>query len=253
MHKLLRIKGKVLFLLLLLDIHDSSYASEFSAELGALRTNYKDFYLSKENLFHLSAGIGVAAILAHTSIDKEVQGYYQENIRGETTNYISRPGNILGTSYITVPLLFITKVFTDIRTKEWADKSLRAILVGAPAGLIIQSVTGASRPEEGDSRWHPFKDSNGLSGHAFIGSVPFITAAISSNDIRTKIVFYTLSTLPGLSRINDNKHYLSQSFLGWYLGYLSCQVVDKKKEEPLNIVILPSNKGAYVVLSYIIR
>lgn len=248
----MRIKGIVfVFIMLLLDLNNNSDANEFSVELDALSINYRDFYLNKENLFHLSAGIGVAAMLANTSIDREAQRYYQQNIGGTTTDHILRPWRIAGTYYITVPVLFITDFLTEGQTKEWADKSLRAILVGAPAGLMIQTVTGASRPEEGDSRWHPFKDTNGLSGHAFIGSVPFITAAMNSRDDRTKALFYTLSFLPGLSRINDNKHYLSQSGLGWYLGYLSCRVVNKKKQDPLNLVVIPLNKGAYVTLSYV--
>jgi len=36
-----------------------------------------------------------------------------------------------------------------------------------------------------------------------------------------------LSILPGLSKINDNKHYFSQVALGWYLAFLSCDVIDK--------------------------
>jgi hypothetical protein len=40
-------------------------------------------------------------------------------------------------------------------------------------------------------------------------------------------IWYGLSTLTGLSRINDNAHYFSQAALGWYLAYLSCEVVSK--------------------------
>ena len=38
--------------------------------------------------------------------------------------------------------------------------------------------TGASRPADGQgSHWHMFNDNNGVSGHAFIGAIPFLAAA----------------------------------------------------------------------------
>jgi len=66
-----------------------------------------------------------------------------------------------------------------------------------------------------------------VSGHAVIGSVPFITAAQMSDEIYWKAAFYGLSTLSGWSRINDDVHCFSQAVLGWFLGYLSCTVVTK--------------------------
>jgi len=62
-------------------------------------------------------------------------------------------------------------------------------------------MTGASRPSEGDSKWRPLKDSNGLSGHAFIGAVPFITAAKMNDNPYIKTILYGFSVLPGLTRI----------------------------------------------------
>ncbi len=60
----------------------------------------------------------------------------------------------------------------------------RAYLVGAPAMLLMQNVTGGSRPEEMDhgSKWDPFHDDNGVSGHAFMGAVPFLTLANMYDD-----------------------------------------------------------------------
>ena len=115
----------------------------------------------------------------------------------------------------------------DSTMEEWAEKSFRATVVGEPAVLFLAPAIGADRPTEGDSHWKPFKNTHGVSGHAFIGGIPFITAAKMSENPYQKAIFYGLSTLTGLSRINDERHYFSQAAIGWYLAYLSCAAVEK--------------------------
>jgi hypothetical protein len=53
------------------------------------------------------------------------------------------------------------------------------VVVGAPPLYVMQQVTGSSRPGEGSagSHWHFLNDNNGVSGHAFIGAVPFLAAS----------------------------------------------------------------------------
>ena len=46
-----------------------------------------------------------------------------------------------------------------------------------------------------------------------------------------KILFYTISTLPGWSRLNDNKHYFSQVIFGWVMGYLAVRSVNSSVAE----------------------
>jgi K+ transporter len=89
-------------------------------------------------------------------------------------------------------------------------------------------VLGADRPSEGgSSAWMPFHSRHGVSAHAFIGGVPFMTAANMAGNVYVKAALYGMSTLTGLSRINDDQHYLSQAALGWYIAYLSSRVVEK--------------------------
>jgi len=61
-----------------------------------------------------------------------------------------------------------------------------------------------------------------------------------------KGIFYGLSTLPGLSRINDDVHYFSQAALGWYLAYLSCAAIEKtedQREDRVHFGISPIPNG----------
>ncbi|OGW31695.1 MAG: hypothetical protein A2X54_09550 [Nitrospirae bacterium GWF2_44_13] len=227
--------------------------SLISRDIEAVKKDYRNFYANGENLLRLGIGVGVAGIFANSSMDKEIQKYYQDSVRSETTDSAAKALKWPGNAVFILPILLGTHVLLEEHPAgQWAQKSLRAIMVGAPAGLFLQRMTGASDPSEGESKWRPLKDSNGLSGHAFLGAVPFITAAKMNDNTYVKSILYALSVLPGLTRINDNKHYFSQAVLGWYLAYLSCNTVEKSEEkEKISLNFVPlKGIGGGILMSY---
>jgi hypothetical protein len=238
--------------LLVADV--SADDSLISKDLSLLKDDYRNFYLDTNNLIRSGVGIAGAAVLANTSMDVDIQDYYQDRLRGNTTDSFAGAFKVPGEVFITIPALLGTHLFLSDTTGAglWAQRSLRAIAVGAPTVLLLQNITGGARPSEDDSKWRPFEQSHGVSGHAFIGAVPFITAAVMNDNPYIKGALYGFSVLPGLSRINDNKHYISQAALGWYLAYLSCSAVDqtnrKRNETGLSLVPLPEG-GLKVVWS----
>jgi membrane-associated phospholipid phosphatase len=134
---------------------------------------------------------------------------------------------------------------------EWAENSFRATIVGGPALLVLAAATGADRPAEGDSKWGAYQNFHGVSGHAYFSAVPFITAAKMSENPYQKGILYVLSTFTAISRINDDKHYFSQSALGWYIAYLSCAVVEKgndRREGRVHVQLTPVPKGIAITL-----
>ena len=72
---------------------------------------------------------------------------------------------------------------------EWGEKSFRTILLGGPVLLVSQRLTGGHRPEEDGSEWNFSLDSNGVSGHAFMGAIPFLTAAHMTDNRYLKIAY----------------------------------------------------------------
>lgn len=181
------------------------------------------------------------AVMANTNVDQQLHNWYQEDVRSATTDNVSEVAKLFGEGYLILPALGITLAAGEIMDNQphasvagdWADQSLRAIAVGAPPLLATQVLTGASRPGESSagSDWVPMHDNNGVSGHAFMGAVPFITAAKMSEDPLAKAGFYAASTLTAFSRINDDDHYPSQAILGWSLAYLACSAVSDTEQE----------------------
>ncbi len=191
----------------------------------------RNYYLDSSNLLRLGIGIAADAVPANTNLDRWIRDRYQGDIRSKGTDDIAKVAKVPGTALVTVPVFagaygagFLLRNGT---ITEWSQRSFRATLVGTPALLVLQEAIGSDRPEDGNSHWRPFHSGHGVSGHAYIGAIPFITAAEMSESPYWRVSFLALSTLPGLSRINDNAHYFSQAALGWYLAYLGCRVVSK--------------------------
>lgn len=128
---------------------------------------------------------------------------------------------------------------------DWAERSFRGIVVGAPVVVGTQLLTGGSRPSEASygSRWRPLRDSNGVSGHAFIGAIPFMSAAQMTEDPWLSFGFYTVSLLPALSRITDDAHYPSQALLGWTVAFAATTAVNRSEAENRSTIVRPWSDG----------
>jgi len=223
-----------------------------SRSIETVKTDFENFYLDRANLTKLGIGFAVGAVFANTEMDQHIRDKYQNDLRSEDTDKATKIFNMSDSTLflVTVPVYIGTygagRWLHNSTVEEWAQKSFRATLVGEPAVLFLATATGGDRPTEGDSHWKPFHNIHGVSGHAFIGGIPFITAAKMSENPYQKAVFYGLSTVTGLSRINDDRHYFSQVALGWFLAYLSCGAVEKgndREEERLHVGIAPVPKG----------
>jgi hypothetical protein len=196
-------------------------------------------FYEAEDLGLLALGLVGAGALANSTADEDIQEWYQEDIHSSGTDDAAVVVKVFGDGLVTVPIFaaaWATGYLGENRgalgdVGEWGERSMRSIVVGAPTLLVLQRALGGSRPvEENGSTWRPFEDSNGVSGHSFMGAIPFLTAATMTDDIALKSVLYLGSTLCGLSRINDDAHYFSQSLLGWWIAFLAVEAVDEVED-----------------------
>ncbi len=202
----------------------------FVAQIVADHKNYYTW----QNFGRMSLIFGGGAILANTNLDQQFRDSWQNNIGQSSTLHAFK---VFGEGLIVVPsyaaAMLIGATFDERPVGgwigQWGQRSFRATAVGFPPMLLMQFVTGASRPGEQpyNSAWKPFQDNNGVSGHAFMGSIPFLTAAQMTDSIPLKVVLVGGSTLTGLSRINDDAHYLSQVILGWSMGVFAVSAVNQ--------------------------
>jgi hypothetical protein len=210
-----------------------------SVDVNLATDDFRQFY-SPMILGELGLGIGAAAPLANTSADRTIRTWYQERIKRRWLNPVSTTVAIGGQAWVVWPLWM---EYTALQGKagedyyldgglyEWGNRSLRAVATGYPPVLALYGLLGAARPSANDSRWHPFENFHGVSGHTFIGAVPFLTAAEMIEEPLYKVPFVLGSFLTGWSRLHDDRHYFSQVMLGWWIAYLSVSSVDQTQEE----------------------
>ena len=205
-----------------------------------IKQDHKDFY-SSARLIRIGIALGIGGIMANTNIDEKIQDDYQDNLRSSSTDNFAKVVKTFGEGTYMIPLSLFTAALPEFIPEssatsiigQWGRLTSRAYLVGGPPLLFLQRATGASRPGESDagSHWKPFNDSNGASGHAFIGAVPFLSAARMSSSRLLRYSLYVASTFTAWSRINDNDHYTSQAILGWYLAWEAVGAVSESNEK----------------------
>jgi hypothetical protein len=192
---------------------------------------------------------GGASVLANTSLDQDFQDWYQDDVRSSGTDRVAEAFEVVGDGRIIIPTLLGLGAVGKIYQRGPCSNALgelgcrvgRAYLVGAPTMVFMQFCLGASRPGEAghESRWKPFDDGNGVAGHGFVGAVPLITAAKMTDSPCLKGALYLGSVLPCWARIDNNAHYLSQAWLGWWMAYLACSAVDRTEWEDAHLTLTP--------------
>jgi membrane-associated phospholipid phosphatase len=191
--------------------------------------------------------------LANTTVDQEFRDWFQDNVATSPDTW--KFAKLMGEPWIVPAFLLAVWAIDEwaprygffrerLWTPElgyWSRQSIRAMLVGAPVVFSLQYIIGSSRPGEAPygSEWRPFADNNGVSGHAFVGAVPFLVAAQRADHWFWKATFFAGSGLAGYSRINDDAHYLSQVLLGWSIAYLSVEATRWTEGSQVQYRIVP--------------
>ena len=197
--------------------------------------DYRNFY-SCDSLVCLTAAFGAGALMANTGFDTTMQTAWMDGVEPTDVGTFFLNCKDIGEGRYALPVFgaaAITGIILEGNPSgdivgEWGSRSLRMFVVGAPPIYVLQLATGASRPVDGNgSQWHMFNDNNGVSGHAFIGAIPFLAAAEMVENPWAKGGLYVCSTFVGFSRMTDNAHYPSQVFLGWYLAFASSVAVSR--------------------------
>lgn len=221
-------------------------------DTDSITSEYAQFY-SPDRLTRFAVVLSSASLLANTSADENVHEWYQGGVRSSGSDSVSRVSKLFGEGSVMIPLSMIAASaghFFDSddseepsSIEEWGERTRRAYALGAPALLMLQGMTGGTRPGNSPTgaRWNPYAADNGVSGHAFIGAVPFLSLArMHEDEPALKYAFYALSGLAAWSRVNDDDHYLSQAVLGWYLAWEATEESRTVRRKPDSWTIRPT-------------
>jgi membrane-associated phospholipid phosphatase len=181
---------------------------------------------------------GVAAL---SVLDEPVQRWAQRN-RSKATNDISsvfrKEGEPIFYGGVSLGTLAFGVATRNRDIQRAGGRMAAAVLFSGLTSEGIKRLVGRSRPNErvGAFEFHPFtslRDSAGLttrssfpSGHT---TAAFAIATSLSDDIDEPLVsvaLYTFAIGTAYSRVNDNRHWLSDTALGAALGIASAKFVN---------------------------
>lgn len=215
-----------------------------------IKKDYVNFY-TPPNLYYFLGTVSIGAGFAFTHADQYIANDWQTHIRSPFTNRVSNIAVLAG--YLSFALTYIAALGLNALMPSlpysstiglWATNTIRAGLVGLPLVGLFEAGLGGNRPSDPNpsSRWKLGKSGHAMSGHAFGGALPFLTAAMMTDNLALKYTLYAASTLTGLSRINGNQHYFSQVFMGWMTAYLAVSSVMRTNHQFIqnhNLAIYP--------------
>lgn len=240
------------------ELRDTPIERLLAHSVGDHRRHY-----DTRSLFSLVPPLVLGGALATSSADRWVRQTWKDDIRSDISDDLSKVFRQFGDAAQprwSMPAYALVMAGTDYSgyaeqdsvIATWAERSLRANILGGPQQLAFCYLLGSGRPEDGPSTWNPWKDNNGASGHSFYGAVPILTAARMTESTGWRYGLYTLSLLPAWSRVNDDRHYLSQAVIGWSLAWLATGTVAESESDKgaLSITPLLTPDGGYVMVNW---
>lgn len=216
---------------------------------GDLRSDL-EFFWSRQGTRQLAGLMVAGGILANTDADESINQWMIDQgwTRPGETCWQSEFGNGNYTIPVTLTAWLLSRTWqlhhdspAAATVEHWSYRTTRSYLIGTPAVLVLQRLTGGSRPGESSSgsRWKPFDDENGVSGHSFMGAVPFLVAAKMSRRPLVKTALFAGSGIAAYGRLCDNGHYFSQVLMGWGLAYLSVEAITQTDCCPTRYRLVP--------------
>jgi hypothetical protein len=192
---------------------------------------------------------GGGLLLFSVLVDNGIQGESQER-RGAVSNSVASIGNEFGNAKHLFPVLgaawLAGAVLGSDRTKDVAGHALQAGLAAGMVASGLKFVTGRQRPnsrfDNDHFDWFKAGDTSFPSGHT---ALAFSLATALSNEFQghwDDVGFYSLATLTGLSRINDNKHWFSDVLAGAAVGVLAGRW-STRVHRRIPVVATPSGVG----------
>lgn len=210
-------------------------------------------------------GLSIGGILANAEFDLIFSDEWQHHIRCHFTDKVSNNIDTYSDFFqypTAIPLYLVSMWLKDIYCYhpsleafgEWGNHSLRTLLLGAPQQAVLTAILGGGRPETGQPQWHLGRYNRAISGDAFYGAIPMLNLSKMTLNPILKSTFFMLSLLPGLARIDLNKHYASQAFLGWWLAFCATTTIwnaDEVSKKPhfWSVQIVPLQEGIFLGLT----
>jgi len=198
------------------------------------------------------AGSSLAAASLIYIFDDDIRGVFQRSRSSFTDNLSVNFIEPFGSGKFSVPLLGLLYLYGEIdhnpKSKLVALNGVKTFVLSAAFVTVLKQIAKRHRPYQdfgaNPRLWEgPFGDSEYTSfpsGHTLVS---FALASYISSAYKDKlwvgIASYSIAGWVGLSRINDDKHWGSDVFVGAVLGYAIGKCVFNNSLKKHNIIVIP--------------
>lgn len=185
-------------------------------------------------------------------LDDDIRDLIQRNRSGFTNDVSKNLIEPFGSGKYSIPLFGLLYLYGEIKddqkSKRVALDGVKTFVFAASSAVVLKYIFKRHRPfhdtEANPRLWEgPFGNSRYTAFPSAHTAISFAMAAYLSSAYKDKlwvgISSYSIATLVGLSRINDDKHWGSDVFVGAVLGYAVGKCVFNKSLEKKNIKVLP--------------
>jgi membrane-associated phospholipid phosphatase len=188
---------------------------------------------SKENLFWVGVGSGLALAVhpADTS--------FNEKVSGDSWNKFFAVGAVLGNTgtllAASVTVYTVGRATDKKRVSHMGSDLLQAIGVSEVIVQSLKYATQRERPDGSDSHSFP-------SGHA-ADTFAFATALERHLGWKGAVPAYLFSSYVAMSRLHDNRHYLSDVAFGSAVGIIAGRTVTRHGRSNYSYTVAPVPGG----------
>lgn len=268
-------KKCLLFPALLLSVTVLRAAGADSIHYPELNKEYVKSYWCHSKAFAVSPakwelkqwlGFGVvsgAGILAYSQ-DEKIQEFFTDHQSATADNFSKYVFEPFGRfSPVLVGGLYLTgRLVKDKRLAGTSLTAAKSLAVAGLIGVVVKQLTHRHRPYQDDipnhANWDgPFSDihyNSFPSGHS---TAAFSMATVFAMEYRSTIwvpaLAYTLATGTAVSRLYDNKHWVSDVVIGSALGFVTGRFMWKQSQgNHKQVMVLPSAGTNSASLTFII-
>lgn len=215
----------------------------------------------QKDLLTFAAVLGTGVFLY--SVDPEINHWSQEHQNSsleKTASFFSTFGQGTFLGGLSAVLYISGELADNQRIRKTALMSLESLGTSAVIVLSIKFITGRARPQSGQSRdtYRPFSTAANFSsfpsGHSSSAFAVATVIASESSSLFIDALSYFLASMAALSRVQNNKHWASDVFIGSSIGYfvgkkISSLHKDRKKGNlKVGWQLTPNSQG--ITLSY---
>lgn len=189
---------------------------------------------SRQNLMWVGIGGGLA--LAVHPFDDNVNRHFAGS---DAADRFFAPGKILGQTYTLAGTSLV--IYTTGRVRDQPKVShlgmdlLRSLLVSEGITQALKYSTHRERPDHSNDRSFP-------SGHA-AETFAFATALERHLGWRGAVPAYIASSYIAMSRLHDNRHYLSDVVFGSAVGIIAGRTVTRHGRTHWDYAVVPQREG----------